>query len=585
MKTKAMLKSAWPYLWKYRRGMALGMGALLVNDFMKAALPLALRSGVDSLMKGFRLSLVFEFAALVVLLSVVKGVFQYWMRVILIGLSRDIEFDLRNDLFSHIITLSQDFYAKYRTGDIMARATNDLNAVRMMLGPGIMYFTETFFTALFLVGVMSRVDWRLTLFCLIPAPLISAAVILFGRRIHDRFETIQKMVSDISSRVHENLSGVRVIRAYAQERPEIRKFEQLNQDYVTQNIGLAKLSALFMPLLQALIGIGFLIVLLGGGYQLLARRISIGSFVLFNTYMGMLIWPMIALGWVVNLMQRGTASWSRIMELMHEKPSIARPAHSSYSSSPSCSPLGALRFENVEVKYPAGYALRDITLDIPAGSTVAIVGHTGSGKSTLVSLIPRLIDPTDGAVFLDGVNLRELDPEWLRRQIGFVPQETFLFSATLAENIAWGVDNATDEDIARAAGLAGLAPDIAGFPLGYGTIIGERGITLSGGQKQRVAIARAILRDPRILILDDALASVDTLTEERILTGLAGVMQGRTTILISHRVSTVQAAGRIFVIEHGEIAERGTHAELIASGGYYADLYQKQLLEEELEAI
>jgi ATP-binding cassette, subfamily B, multidrug efflux pump len=584
MSNKEILKSVWPYLWKYRRGMALGMGSLLLTDLTKAALPLAIRAGIDSLMKGFRLSLVFEFAALVVAISIVRGIFQYWMRVILIGISRDIEYDLRNDLFSHIVTLSQDFYAKYRTGDIMARATNDLNAVRMMLGPGIMYFTETFFTALFLVAVMGYADWRLTLFCLIPAPLISVAVILFGRRIHDRFEIIQKMFSDISSRVQENLSGVRVIRAYAQENAEIRKFELLNQDYVAENIRLARLSAFFMPLLQALIGCGFLVVLLAGGYQLLAHRISLGSFVMFNTYMGILIWPMIALGWVVNLMQRGTASWSRIMELMHEKPSIQR--RNSWSPlSPSYSFLGGLRFAAVEMNYPAGYALRNITLEIPAGATVAIVGHTGSGKSTLVSLIPRLLDPTRGAVFLDGQDLRDLDPEWLRRQIGFVPQETFLFSATLAENIAWGVDHASPDEIARAAELAGLAPDIASFPDGYGTVIGERGITLSGGQKQRVAIARAILRNPKILILDDALSSVDTLTEERILTGLAAVMRGRTTILISHRVSTVQNASQIFVIEHGEIAEQGTHAELIQNGGYYADLYQKQLLEEELEAI
>jgi ATP-binding cassette subfamily B protein len=586
MKTQAMLKSAWPYLWKYRRGMALGLGALLVNDFLKAVLPLAIRSGIDSLLKGFRLSLVFEFAGLIVVLSVVKGIFQYWMRVILIGLSRDIEFELRNDLFSHIVTLSQDFYAKYRTGDIMARATNDLNAVRMMLGPGIMYFTETFFTALFLIAVMLRVDWRLTLFCLIPAPLVTAAVILFGQRIHDRFETIQKMFSDISSRVQENLSGVRVIRAYAQEEPEIRKFELLNRDYVEQNIGLARLSALFMPLLQALIGIGFLIVLLAGGYQLLAHRISLGSFVLFNTYMGVLIFPMIALGWVVNLMQRGTASWSRIMELMHERPSIKKREFGGFKGVEEFTEVqGALRLEGVEVKYPAGYALKNITLEIPAGAIVAIVGHTGSGKSTLVSLIPRLMDPARGAVFLDGVDLRDFDPEWLRRQIGFVPQETFLFSATLAENIAWGVDGAGQDEIERAAELAGLAPDIASFPAGYGTIIGERGITLSGGQKQRVAIARAVLREPKILILDDALASVDTLTEERILQGLEAVMRGRTTILISHRVSTVRNASQIFVIEHGEVAEQGTHSELIQTGGYYADLYQKQLLEEELEVI
>lgn len=584
MKAKAIVQSAWPYVWRYRRGIALGMGSLLANDLLKAALPLAIRSGIDSLMRGFRLSLVFEFAALVVLLSLIKGVFQYWMRVILIGISRDIEFDLRNDLFSHLVTLSQDFYARFRTGDIMARATNDLNAVRMMLGPGIMYFTETFFTALFLIAVMARTDWRLTLLCLIPAPLVSMAVVLFGSRIHDRFQKIQKMFSDISSRVQENFAGVRVIRAYAQEEPEIRKFALLNEEYVSQNIGLAKLSAFFMPLLQALIGLGFLIVLVGGGYQLLEHRITIGSFVMFNTYMGMLIWPMIALGWVVNLMQRGSASWTRIMEMMHERPGILR-RDSSSPLSPSYSVAGELRFAGVEMKYPSGYALRDITLDIPAGATVAIVGHTGSGKSTLVNLIPRLMDPTRGAIYLDGVDLRDFDPEWLRRQIGFVPQETFLFSATLGENIAWGVDHATQEDIQRAAELAGLGPDIAGFPDGYGTIIGERGITLSGGQKQRVAIARAIMRDPKILILDDALASVDTLTEERILQSLEDVMRGRTTILISHRVSTVQNASRIFVIEHGEVAEQGTHAGLIQTGGYYADLYQKQLLEEELETI
>ena len=578
----SVFKNARPHLWRYRRGLTLGMGSLVLKDVVSASLPLVIRAGVDSLTSGFRLAVVFEFAAILVGLSLLKGIFQYWMRVILIGISRDIEYDLRNQLFSHLMTLSSDFYARYRTGDIMARSTNDLNAVRMMLGPGIMYWTETVFTAILSVAVMLSVDWKLTLICLVPAPLVSLAVMLFGKRIHDRFEVIQKMFSDISSRAQENLSGVRVIRAYAQEDAELRKFEVLNQDYVVQNIGLAKLSALFMPLLQGLISLSFLMVLLAGGYQLLEHRISLGSFVMFNTYMGVLVWPMIAIGWVVNLVQRGKASWQRIMELMQEKPAIRKEVEGPGELNEVS---GAVRFEGVEVCYPAGLALKKIDLEIAAGETVAIVGHTGSGKSTLVSLIPRLIDPTRGGVYLDGVNLRELDPEWLRRQIGFVPQETFLFSATLADNIAWGVEGASEAGIARAADLAGLGPDIAGFPAGYQTMIGERGLTLSGGQKQRVAIARAILRDPRILILDDALSSVDTLTEERILSGLAGVMRGRTTILISHRVSTVQGASRIFVIEHGEVAEQGTHAELIASGGYYADLYQKQLLEEELEAI
>jgi ATP-binding cassette subfamily B multidrug efflux pump len=576
----SLFKAVAPHLLRYRRGLALGMGSLVLKDIVSASLPLVIRAGVDSLTSGFRIQVVFQFAAILVGLSLLKGIFQYWMRVILIGISRDVEYDLRNQLFSHLVTLSSDFYARYRTGDIMARSTNDLNAVRMMLGPGIMYWTETMLTAVLSIAVMLSVDWRLTLICLVPAPLVSIAVMFFGKRIHDRFEVIQKMFSDISSRVQENLSGVRVIRAYAQEKAELHKFELLNQDYVAQNIRLAKLSGLFMPLLQALISLSFLMVLLAGGYQLLEHRISLGSFVMFNTYMGMLVWPMIAIGWVVNLMQRGKASWERIMELMREKPAIFA---GEFGESKELQ--GAVRFEGVEVKYPAGLALKKVDLEIAAGETVAIVGHTGSGKSTLVSLIPRLIDPTRGRVLLDGVDLRELDPEWVRGQIGFVPQETFLFSATLAENIAWGVEGATQADIRSAADLAGLTPDITGFPAGFETVIGERGLTLSGGQKQRVAIARAILRDPRILILDDALSSVDTLTEESILTGLAGVMRGRTTILISHRVSTVQNAHRIFVIEHGEVAEQGTHDQLIASGGYYADLYQKQLLEEELEAI
>jgi ATP-binding cassette subfamily B multidrug efflux pump len=578
--------SVGPYLWRHRRGVALGMGALLIKDLLGAALPLAIKSGIDSLTAGFRIEKVFQFAAILVALSLGKGIFQYWMRVILIRISRDIEYDLRNELFAHLIRLSSSFYARYRTGDLMARATNDLNAVRMMLGPGIMYWTETMITAVLAIAVMLSVDWRLTLLALIPAPVVSFVVVWFGSRIHDRFETIQRMFADISSRVQENLSGVRVIRAYAQENAELRQFELLNQDYIAQNIRLARLSGLFMPLLQALIGLTFLIVLWVGGYRLLSHSITLGSFVMFNTYMGMLVWPMIALGWVVNLMQRGMASWDRIMELMHEQPDIiAKDDCIRISLGESATPGAEIEFRDVEVEYPATRALNGVNLTIPEGATIAIVGHTGSGKTTLVSLIPRILDPTRGAVLLDGIDLRDLDPEDIRRHIGFVPQETFLFSVTLAQNIAWGAKDATEAEIASAAELAGLGSDIAGFPNGLQTVIGERGLTLSGGQKQRVAIARAILRNPRILILDDALSSVDTLTEERILQGLSTVMHGRTTVLISHRVSTVRSADWIFVLEHGEIVEQGSHAALLESGGYYADLHQKQLLEEELEAI
>lgn len=581
---RKLLLSVGPYVWRHWRGFALGMGALAVKDLLGAALPLVIRSGVDDLTAGFNLQKVFQLAAILVALSAAKGIFQFWMRVILIGISRDVEYDLRNDMFDHLIGLSPDFYSRYRTGDIMARATNDLNAVRMMLGPGVMYWTETTLTAVLTIAVMLSVDWKLALLALAPAPLVSFVVIWFGSRIHDRFEAIQRMFSDISSRVQENLSGVRVIRAYAQEEAEIRQFEILNQDYIAQNIRLARLSGMFMPLLQGLIGLTFLIVLWVGGYRLLTHHISLGSFVMFNTYMGMLVWPMIAMGWVVNLMQRGRASWGRIQEMLEQKPALVSRLRPPAFIQPHDG--GAeIELRDVQVRYPAGNALNGVDLLIAAGSTVAIVGHTGSGKTTLVSLIARLLDPSAGAVLMDGVDLRDCDPRDIRRQIGFVPQETFLFSATLGENIAWGVPDATEARIAQAADLAGLGQDIAGFPDGYKTVIGERGLTLSGGQKQRVAIARAILRNPRVLILDDALSSVDTLTEERILSGLASVMRGRTTILISHRVSTVRNAGRIFVVEHGEIVEQGSHAELVLTGGYYADLYQKQLLEEELEAI
>jgi ATP-binding cassette subfamily B protein len=568
-------------LWRYRSGLALGLGALILKDLFYAAQPIIIGTAVDSLTREFSLVRLFWFAGGLVALSALKGLFQYWMRVIIIGISRDIEYDLRNDLFRHLITLSWDFYARFRTGDIMARATNDLNAVRMMLGPGVMYWTETMLTLILAVGIMAWVDWPLALIALAPAPVVSFVVVIFGRMIHTRFERIQKMFSDISSRVQENLSGVRVIRAYVQEAAELRRFESLNREYIRENIGLARAQGMFMPVLQALIGVAFLCVLWAGGARVLSGAISIGQFVMFNTYMGMLVWPMIALGWVVNLMQRGTASMDRIDALMQEKPSLTAPA-----SPRSVARLrGEIEFKNVSVEFGSTTALRNVNLRIPAGMTVAIVGHTGSGKSTLVNLIPRMLDPTAGAVLVDRTDVREFDPTKLREHIGFVPQETFLFSATLGENVAFGVRSATSEQIRRAAEIAGLATDIESFPKGFDTMVGERGITLSGGQKQRTAIARAILRNPEILILDDALSSVDTMTEERILNALQDVMRGRTTILISHRVSTVRNADRIFVIEFGKVAEEGTHAELIARGGYYADLHQKQLLEEELEAI
>jgi ATP-binding cassette subfamily B protein len=576
-----LFRKLFPYLRRHRGKFALGMAALILKDVAAVILPLLIRSAIDALTSREPLRMVFTFAGWLVFVCLLKGIFQYWMRVILIGVSRDIEFELRNDLFAHLIALSPEYYGRNRTGDIMARATNDLNAVRMMLGPGVMYWTETSLTFLLTICVMVSIDWRLSFWAILPAPLVSFAVIYFGRRIHDRFEAIQAMFSGISSRVQENLSGVRMVRAFVQEEAEVRKFERLNLEYIGENLKLVKVQGLFQPMLECLIGFTFLVVLWAGGYQVIEHRISVGGFVMFNTYMSMLVWPMIALGWVVNLMQRGSASLGRINQIMDERPTIAEPSH----PTPLNSVKGEITFEDVVLQYPAGRALDGVNLVIPASTTIAIIGHTGCGKSSLVSLIPRLLDPTGGRVLLDGIDLRHLSPSALRRCIGYVPQETFLFSATIAENIAFGVEHSTGAEIQRAAELAGLAVDIEGFPEGYETKVGERGITLSGGQKQRTAIARALVRNPRILVLDDALASVDTLTEERILRSLASVMQGRTVILISHRVSTVRQADEIVVLSHGRIVERGSHEKLSRTGGYYSELARKQMLEEELEAI
>ncbi len=580
------LRPLYPYLKKYRRGFMVGTLCVLLLNGIAVQSPQVIRVALDYLQKGGRSSqkLVF-YALLMVAIALSKGIFQFLTRWIVIGISRDIEFDLRNDLFEHLERLSYPYYQRTRTGDIMARATNDLNAVRMLLGPAIMYSANTLvFTAGALIYMM-KISPKLTLYTFLPLPVASIVIQYFGRQIHERFEKIQAMFSDISARAQENFSGARVIRAYVQETAEVRQFEAANTEYIARSLPLARLMGLLWPTLEFTLGLAIVLVLWLGGREVLSNRISIGDFGAFLTYMVQLTWPVIALGWVINIFQRGTASLKRIDEIMQEKPEITDEPSVLLAGPPDTELRGEIEFHRLNFAYNGTPVLHDANLKVPEGSSLAIVGPTGSGKTTLVNLIPRVYDAEPGAIVIDGHLIREFPLEFLRRHIGFVPQETFLFSDTVRENIAFGLEDATDEEVRAAAEAANIAADIESFPDKYQTMVGERGIALSGGQKQRIAIARALIRNPRILILDDALSSVDTQTEDKILNHLREVMRGRTTIFISHRVSTVRNADRIAVLHGGRIVELGTHDELIAREGYYTDLYNKQLLEEELAEV
>jgi ATP-binding cassette, subfamily B, multidrug efflux pump len=616
------VRSLLPFAARYRRAFITGLGCVVLSTAIQLLSPWVLKHAIDDLTTGVTRGTLSFYAAALIGLACAGGVFRYLMRLILIGASRDVEYDVRNAFFAKLQQMSLGYYQRHRTGDLMSRATNDLNAVRMMIGPAVMYTSSTVLVFVVAILLMLSIDPRLTIMALLPLPLVSLSVRYFGNAIHTRFEAIQEQLSHLSAVVQEALAGVRVVRAYSQEAFEMARFRTANEEYVRRNRVLIALQGLFYPSMTFFLGLGALVVLWLGSRAVIEGRITVGGFVAFNAYLVMLSWPMIAFGWVTNILQRGLASWKRMLEVLDAEPDIT-DAH--VTDAGRRAPLaGAIEIRRLTYSYPGTDrpVLADVSLRVEAGRSLAIVGATGAGKSTLISFLARLHDPPPGTVFLDGIDVREIPLARLRAAFGFVPQEPFLFSESIAANVAFGAIRAdrletgdgdsrlvaaarkghedlrafggppragSDDEgggraIRQAAGIARLDKDVADFPQGYDTLVGERGITLSGGQKQRTALARALVRNPRILVLDDALSAVDTYTEEEILARLRGYMTARTTIIVSHRVSTVRHADTIVVLAEGRLAEQGTHEALVRRGGLYAQLHRRQQLQEELAA-
>ncbi|MCS7229096.1 MAG: ABC transporter ATP-binding protein/permease [Candidatus Kryptonium sp.] len=573
-----------PYIFKYKKLFLLGLLAILFSEAFYVLIPILIGRAVDSLKFGVTGEKLLWFASLVIGSTLLSGIASFFTRQTIIVASRKIEYDMRNDFYRHVQGLHYLYFRDKKIGDIMAYATNDIPAVRNFLGPGIMYSIETGIEFVVILAIMFSMNFKLTLITLIPLPLISYLVYRVGKIVHERYEDIQEHFGTMTTAAQENISGIRVLKSYVREDYEIEKFRKLSFEYMLKNIKLIKVQSLTYPLMIMITGISIILVVWYGGYQVIMGVMTLGQITSFLIYLGYLIWPMIAFGWIVNLTQRASASMDRLLEVFKVEPKIKDTEETDFTIKEI---KGEIKFKDVWFKYPDSedYVLKNINLEIKQGQTVGIVGYTGSGKTTLVNLIPRLFEPDKGEIFIDGVNIKRIPLKVLRESIGYVQQEVFLFSDSVKNNIKFGVDGVSDEKIFEVAKIAHIYDEIMEFPNKFDTIVGERGITLSGGQKQRVGLARALIKEPKILILDDSFSSVDAYTEEMILKNLKNFRKGRTTIIISHRITAVKDADFIVVLDDGEIVEIGMHEELLQLGGVYADLYQKQILEEELEKI